>query len=224
MKGKSSEETVKKIRTYLGLRLHSFVSSIFLLAGERDHGTIYKIMHVALDDVIPFSEYFIVPYMIWFFYVSGAVLYFFFTDKQDYFRLCTFLFIGMTISMMICTFYPNGTDLRVEVDPNKNVFCYLVQMIHNSDTPANVFPSIHVYNSLGVHISVMNSERLRNHKWVRRSSFIIMVAICMSTVFLKQHSVVDVTGAMVLAYVMYQFVYGNAYVLSHRAERQKVTG
>ena len=51
-----------------------------------------------------------------------------------------------------------------------------------------------------------------------------MVAICMSTVFLKQHSVVDVTGAMVLAYVMYQFVYGNAYVLSHRAERQKVTG
>ncbi len=130
----------------------------------------YKIMHVALDDVIPFSEYFIVPYMIWFFYVSGAVLYFFFTDKQDYFRLCTFLFIGMTISMMICTFYPNGTDLRVEVDPNKNVFCYLVQMIHNSDTPANVFPSIHVYNSLGVHISVMNSERLRNHKWVRRRS------------------------------------------------------
>ena len=40
----------------------------------------YKIMHVALDDVIPFSEYFIVPYMIWFFYVSGAVLYFFFTE------------------------------------------------------------------------------------------------------------------------------------------------
>ena len=58
----------------------------------------YKIMHVALDDVIPFSEYFIVPYMIWFFYVSGAVLYFFFTDKQDYFRLCTFLFIGMTMA------------------------------------------------------------------------------------------------------------------------------
>ena len=65
----------------------------------------YKIMHVALDDMIPFSEYFIIPYIIWF-YVSGAVLYFFFTDKQDYYRLCAFLFIGMTISMMICTFYP----------------------------------------------------------------------------------------------------------------------
>lgn len=184
----------------------------------------YKIMHVALDDMIPFCEYFIIPYIIWFFYVSGAVLYFFLTSKPDYYRLCAFLFIGMTISMLICTIYPNGTDLRVEVDPDKSIFCYLVQKIHDSDTPANVFPSIHVYNSLGVHISVMNSERLKNCKWVRRCSFIIMVAICLSTVFLKQHSVVDVTGAMVLAYVMYLFVYGNVYVESRRTARQKVTG
>lgn len=184
----------------------------------------YKIMHVALDDMIPFSEYFIVPYMIWFIYVSGAVLYFFFTDKQDYYKLCAFLFIGMTISMLICTVYPNGTDLRVEVDPHKNIFCYLVQMIHDSDTSANVFPSIHVYNSLGVHISVMNSERLKQHRWLRVLSFVIMIAICLSTMFLKQHSVVDVTGAAVLAYVMYQFIYGNVYAFSHREERQKVTG
>ena len=184
----------------------------------------YKIMHVALDDMIPFCEYFIIPYIIWFFYVSGAVLYFFLTSKPDYYRLCAFLFIGMTISMLICTIYPNGTDLRVEVDPDKSIFCYLVQKIHDSDTPANVFPSIHVYNSLGAHISVMNSERWKNCKWVRRCSFIIMVAICLSTVFLKQHSVVDVTGAMVLAYVMYLFVYGNVYVESRRTARQKVTG
>ena len=180
-------------------------------------------MHVALDDAIPFCEYFIVPYIIWFFYVSGAVLYFFLTDKQDYYRLCAFLFIGMTISMLICTVYPNGTDLRVEVDPHKNIFCYLVQKIHDSDTSANVFPSIHVYNSVGVHIGIMNSEQLKEHRWVRRISFIIMTAICMSTVFLKQHSVVDVTGAFVLAYVMYLFVYGGVYVESRRTERRKVT-
>lgn len=183
----------------------------------------YKIMHVALDDTIPFCEYFIVPYIIWFFYVSGAVLYFLLTDKQDYYRLCAFLFIGMTISMLICTVYPNGTDLRVEVDPHKNIFCYLVQKIHDSDTPANVFPSIHVYNSVGVHIGIMNSEQLKEHRWVRRISFVIMTAICMSTVFLKQHSVVDVTGAFVLAYVMYLFVYGGVYVESRRTERRKVT-
>ena len=51
-----------------------------------------------------------------------------------------------------------------------------------------------------------------------------MVAICLSTVFLKQHSVADVTGALALAYVMYQFVYGNVYVFSRRTARQKVTG
>ncbi len=73
-------------------------------------------------------------------------------------------------------------------------------------------------------ISVMNSGRLKNRRWVRRISFVIMVAICLSTVFLKQHSVADVTGALALAYVMYQFVYGNVYVFSRRTARQKVTG
>ena len=66
----------------------------------------YAVMHVALDDRIPFNEYFIIPYLFWFVYVAGAVLYFFFTDKQDYYRLCTFLFVGMTISLLICTVFP----------------------------------------------------------------------------------------------------------------------
>ena len=170
----------------------------------------YKIMHVALDDVIPFSEYFIVPYMIWFFYVSGAVLYFFFTDKQDYFRLCTFLFIGMTISMMICTFYPNGTDLRVEVDPNKNVFCYLVQMIHNSDTPANVFPSIHVYNSVAAFSAIHTCKNLQKHKGIRTGSFILTTLIVLSTMFLKQHSIADVATGITCAVATYVLFYSRA--------------
>ena len=184
----------------------------------------YKIMHVALDDVIPFSEYFIVPYMIWFFYVSGAVLYFFFTDKQDYFRLCTFLFIGMTISMMICTFYPNGTDLRVEVDPNKNVFCYLVQMIHNSDTPANVFPSIHVYNSVAAFSAIHTCKNLQKHKGIRTGSFILTTLIVLSTMFLKQHSIIDVCGAFLMAYVIHYLVYGYAADTEDKKITEKALG
>lgn len=82
----------------------------------------YAVMHTALDDYIPFNEYFIIPYLFWFVYVAGAIAYFFFTNRQDYYRLCGFLFVGMTISLIICTFFPNGTDLRIEVDPQKN-FC-----------------------------------------------------------------------------------------------------
>lgn len=184
----------------------------------------YAVMHVRLDDYIPFSEYFIVPYLLWFVYVAGFVLYFFFTSKQEYYRLCTFLFTGMTISLLICTFFPNGTDLRVIVDPEKNFCSYLVSLVHAADTSTNVFPSIHVYNSLGVHAAVMRSGALRNKRGIKRGSFVLMTGICLSTMFLKQHSAIDVMGAMILAYMMCVLVYGENYAGSRKPVRQKVLG
>ena len=184
----------------------------------------YTILHTALDDLIPFNEYFVIPYLLWFLYVAGAVLYFFFTNKQDYYKLCGFLFVGMTICMIIFMVFPNGTDLRVPVDPEKNLCSRLVAMIHAADTSTNVFPSIHVYNSLGVHAAVLNSEALREKPWVRWGSFILMVSICLSTVFLKQHSVVDVMGAMILAYIMYACVYGFEYAEARRTAENNIIG
>ena len=184
----------------------------------------YTNMHVALDDAIPFSEYFIIPYLLWFFYVGGAMVYFFFADRQDYYRLCTFLFVGMTICLTICTFFPNGTDLRTEVDPGKNLCSWLVHRIHIAETPTNVFPSSHVYNSGGVHCAVAHSGRLEKYKGIRNVSLGLMVLICMSTVCLKQHSVMDVAGAVLLAYAIYPFVYGSVYASGHRPVRQKALG
>ena len=182
----------------------------------------YHVMHVALDDFIPFNEYFIIPYMMWFLYVAGTIVFFLFRNKEDYYRICTFLFSGMTISLIICTFFPNGTDLRIEVDPQKNFCSWLVSMLHVADTSTNVFPSIHVYNSVAVHCSVMNSAALRDKVWLRRGSFVTMVLICMSTVVLKQHSVLDVVGALILAYLMYPLVYETDYAAARKTAGQKV--
>ena len=130
----------------------------------------------------------------------------------------------MTICLTICTFFPNGTDLRTEVDPGKNLCSWLVHRIHIADTPTNVFPSIHVYNSVGVHCAVAHSGRLEKYKGIRNVSLGLMVLICMSTVCLKQHSVMDVAGAVLLAYAIYPFVYGSVYASGHRPVRQKALG
>lgn len=184
----------------------------------------YHVMHSRLDDFIPFNEYFIVPYMLWFAYVAGMIMYLFFTNKSDYYKLCTFLFTGMTLSLMICTIFPNGTDFRPAIDPSKNVFSGLVAALYTADTCTNVFPSIHVFNSVGVHIAVMQSEALKKCRLVRIGSFSLMTAICMATVFLKQHSIIDGIGSVVMAYFIYQFVYANGYAFSDKKVRQKVLG
>ena len=38
----------------------------------------YHVMHTALDDMIPFEEIFIVPYLMWFLYVAATLAFFFF--------------------------------------------------------------------------------------------------------------------------------------------------
>lgn len=167
----------------------------------------YSIVHIPLDDYIPFNEYFIIPYVLWYIYVVGAVLYFFFTSREDYYKICAFLFIGMTVSMVICTIWPNGHDLRPTEFPRENIFTDIVSYLYQIDTCTNVFPSIHVYNSIGVHLAVMNSERLKGKSAVRVGSFFLMVSICLSTVFLKQHSAMDGIGAILLAMFMHHMVY-----------------
>ena len=49
-----------------------------------------------------------------------------------------------------------------------------------------------------------------------------MVLICMSTVVLKQHSVLDVVGALILAYLMYPLVYATDYAAPRKTAEQKV--
>lgn len=169
----------------------------------------FHVIHMAVDDYIPFIEVFIIPYLLWFAYVAVAVVYFFFTNVQDYYKLCCFLFVGMTIFLVISTIYPNGHYLRPRVLERDNVFTTIVQWLYATDTSTNLFPSIHVYNSLGVHIAVSHSEQLRKKKWIQRGSFLLMASIIASTMFLKQHSVFDVITACVTAVVMYTFVYGS---------------
>ena len=181
-----------------------------------------NLIHMSLDDVIPFCEFFVVPYFLWFFYVSAVVVYFFFKDKQDYFRSCVFLFTGMTIFLIISTLWPNGHHLRPAVMPRDNIFTRLVAFLYHTDTPTNLWPSIHVYNSLGTHFAVIRNEKLRKNPAVHTASLILCVSIILSTMFIKQHSVFDVLTAFIMAAVMYIVVYGMDIVTIWQNHRYEV--
>lgn len=167
----------------------------------------YHEIYSPLDDLIPFCEYFIIPYLLWFLYVPAVMVFLLFDSRTDFYKASAFLFIGMSICLLICTIWPNGQNLRVTVDPTKNVFCWLTNLIYTTDTHTNVFPSIHVFNSIGIHIALCHNSKLGKIKPLVICSGILMVSICAATVFLKQHSVVDLAGGAALAVIMYCFVY-----------------
>lgn len=169
----------------------------------------YHVIYSELDNLIPFCEYFIVPYLLWFPYLLLSVLWFIFfnPDKKEYYRLTFNLILGMTIFLVVSWLYPNIQHLRPHVFVRDNAFVHAVQRLYSIDTPTNILPSIHVFNSLAVYMAITDCKKLKNNKIVRYGSLILTVSIVLSTMFLKQHSVIDVSMGTTLALLGYLLFY-----------------
>lgn len=174
---------------------------------EKHVTTNYYVVQTEADKYIPFIEYFIVPYLMWFGFIVVAFLYFFFTDVPGFYRMAAFMFAGMTIFLIVSTIFPNGQDLRPVVFERDNIFVDAVRALYRTDTCTNVFPSLHVFNSLSVCVAVFESSKLKKHKAVCCGVYVLAALIILATMFLKQHSMLDAMGACVMAAVLYQFIY-----------------
>lgn len=169
--------------------------------------TEFNLIHVPLDDKIPFCEYFIIPYFLWFLFVPAVMIYLFFYSRKEFYEASAFLFIGMTAFLILCTIWPNGLNLRQDISYKDNFCSNLVKMLYKTDTSTNVFPSIHVFNTLGCLIALLKSKGMKGHTVIKLLSTILSILIVLSTMFLKQHSVIDVIGGFGLALIMYLIVY-----------------
>ena len=174
--------------------------------------TQYSVIHMAVDDIIPFCEYFIVFYYIWFLYMIASIAYCVFTDHETFYRSFFFIATGMTLFLLISTIFPNGHHLRPSGFARDNIFTMLTAFIYRSDTPTNIFPSIHVYNAIGAHLAIVFNKKLKNNRAVKVISLFTCIGIILSTVFLKQHSMYDVLGAIVLAVGMYPVCFRSEYM------------
>lgn len=169
----------------------------------------YHIVHMFIDDFIPFCEYFIVPYLLWFPFLAATLIYFIFfnKDKQEYYQYMKNLCMGMTIFLAVSYLYPNGHQLRPEFFTRDNVCIDLVKMLYSTDTATNILPSIHVFNSLAAYMAISRCRSLNQCAWVKRGTLLLVASIILSTMFLKQHSVVDVVLGAAMAGMGYVFFY-----------------
>lgn len=167
-------------------------------------------IYSVLDDFIPFCEWFSIPYFVWFGYVAAGFAFLIFTSRRDFIRMCIFLYTGMTVCLIIYTLFPNCQELRVDYSTlgRDNILIDWIAGLQAYDTPCNVFPSIHCLNSIGIHISLVKSKfDFKGKKIVIWVSFILTVLIILSTVFLKQHSILDVFGSFILSVPLYFLAY-----------------
>ena len=219
---------LSKIKKYR----HGFIIAIYFVAYlilfgylEQRPVRAYHVVHTVFDDMIPFCEIFIIPYLLWFPYVVITVVYFLFRNKnkKEYFQLIFNLMMGMTVFLVVSYIYPNVQYLRPAVFPRSNIFTRLVAEIYRTDTPTNILPSIHVFNSLAVYFAIHHCQALKDRKWLQRGALILSVLIILSTMFIKQHSAVDFFVALPVCLLAEGIAYGKSYWAVRWKKRRSVT-
>ena len=177
-----------------------------LIPAERCHP-----IHCALDDLIPFNEYFLFFYVGWYFLVFGALAYTLFYDVEAFKKVQTFIMITQAVAMLCYIVWPSRQDLRPEVFERENILTALMGFIYAFDTSTGVCPSLHVAYSLGI-LSVGLKDRRLAPVW-KIALTLFVLGVCAAVCFVKQHSAVDVFAALPVCLLAEILLYGKDYWL-----------
>ena len=132
---------------------------------------------------------------------------------DDHIHRSAQVILHAVIALLMFIVYPSVQHLRPEVMPRDNIFTDMVAYIYHIDTNTNVCPSLHVVGGVAVWFASLHCKQFQTTGW--RTFFLIStVLICISTVFLKQHSLVDIPAALVICAIGYPLAFGK------RAERR----
>lgn len=151
-------------------------------------------VHCALDDIIPFCEYFVIPYVLWYALIVFSLGYFLLYKVEAFKKLQSYIIITQICAMAIYILIPNRQDLRPEFFPRDNFCTDIIALLYAFDTSTGVCPSLHCAYSIGI-ASVWLKEK-DEKLWLRVFITIFCAVICVSTMFIKQHSFVDFVAAL----------------------------
>ena len=143
----------------------------------------------SLDYKIPFLEIFVIPYVGWYLLIALSLLYFALYNVENFKRLQIFIIVTQVAAMIIYITFPNFQPLRPDVYPRDNFLTDIVALLQTADTNSNVCPSLHVAYSIGI-ASIWLKEKDAKW-WVKTLIVIFCILVCLSTAFIKQHSVID---------------------------------
>ena len=190
---------------YFLLYVPVFLIWFFLI--ERLHGPEdpYWVSYLPADDAIPFLPGFAPIYCLWYPFLLVPGLYLLVWEPEGFRRFMWFFMLGTGVCLLICTVFPNGQDLRPAVVEGDGLCAALIRFLYRADTNTNVLPSMHVVGSVAVFYGALHSRRLRRPGWLALIG-LLTVLISLSTVFIKQHSLLDILAGIALCIPLWPLV------------------
>ncbi|UVI32889.1 phosphatase PAP2 family protein [Paenibacillus spongiae] len=191
------------------------VLNIFYMVLNHGETTVRSLM-TGLDEWIPFIPAFIIPYIIWYPFIFGMLIYFSMKDRNVYYRTLLTLCLGLITCYIIYFFYQTTVERPLVTEDG--LLHKLVMLIYQTDQPYNCFPSIHVLTSY-LMLKGM-SDCAFGSRVFRFGVIVTSWSIIVSTLFVKQHVWLDIAGGIVVAEVLYAIV--RKWLITRDRTRQTV--
>lgn len=158
------------------------------------------------DEFIPLSPPWVIFYVLWYPLLVFVPCYIYKTNKSDFYTYISTKFIIDLIAIFIFVFYPTMFN-RPELVVN-DFFTWVLNLVYINDTPAlNCLPSTHCTVCFTSIYIIAKSNKIP--KKCKAIGITIFMLIVLSTLFVKQHAIVDVIVAFILtaiiSFVVYKF-------------------
>ena len=157
-----------------------------------------------LDKMIPFSPIWVMFYVLWhpLLVITPCLLYK--NNKNDFYKYIIINFIIEIVVIFIFTLYPTIYDRPYLVV--NDFFTWVLNIIYVTDTPpTNCLPSMHCVICFTAIFVLLKSNKIE--KKCKALGTFIYIMIVLSTLFVKQHAIVDVMASLILVILSSLLVY-----------------
>ena len=197
MRSKLNAKTVKDLLLLAGAAAFNF--SIYFLGRIIARDSVHFDFTTELDKNIPFLPWTIViywgAYALWIANYCLGVRF----DRSGFRRALIAHYLGEVVCFLCFVFLPT-TMVRAEIT-GTGFFDDVMRATYTVDSADNLLPSIHCFVSWISWIAVRGNKSIP--KPYRIFSLVFAAAICISTVTVKQHVVLDIVTGVGLAELSY---------------------
>jgi membrane-associated phospholipid phosphatase len=141
--------------------------------------------------------------LFWYAFLGISMVYLCAVDRDTYYRTLLSYVISVLACFVTYYFFQTTVPLR-PVLTEDDWLSRLVQYVYQNDQPYNCFPSIHCFSCYLMFKAFRESRKVA--PWMRASVQICAVVIILSTLFIKQHVLLDVAGSIFLVEGVHQIV------------------
>ena len=149
-----------------------------------------------IDKALPLIPFFIIFYFLGYAFPFTSI--FIIKRKKELYWLAINYFLLMTVSFIIFILLP--IEFKKEWVLGTDPFSKMTSWMYSVDSDFNNFPSLHVTATVFAYLFIRDkSKKVSNYLL----PFLILIIV--STLFVKQHLVIDIVGGLAMAFIFYHF-------------------